>query len=100
MRKSLEDIKHMVSKRPYNGTIPEELKPYNYYIADGGHSIMCVLECHLREAKESSMDDYELPVPVKYVLRNGWSVEGDYIIVDAPYEMPLGLMVEEKYYEW
>jgi hypothetical protein len=100
MRKSLEDIKHIVSKRPYEGVIPKELEPYHYYITDSGHSIMCVLECHLKEAKENDMDDYEVPIPVKYVLEKGWKVEGDYIIVDAPYELPYGVMIEEKYYEY
>jgi hypothetical protein len=99
-RKSHKDIKHMVSKKSYNGTTPKELEPYHYYMADGGHSIMCVLECHLKEAQASNMDDYELPVPVKYVLRNGYRIEGDYIIVNAPYELPYGLMIEEKYYEY
>lgn len=41
MRKSLEDIKHMVKPIKYFN-LPEELRPYNYYIADGGHCIMCV----------------------------------------------------------
>jgi ketosteroid isomerase-like protein len=100
MRKSLEDIKHMVSQRPYYRALPTELEPYHYYIADSGHCIMCVLECHLAKAKKSGMDGYELPVPVKYVLVHGWRKEGDYIIVDAPYRLPFGLQVDVKYYEF
>jgi hypothetical protein len=100
MRKSLKDIKHIVFKKPYDDIIPKELESYHYYIIDSGHSIMCILECHLKEAKEKGMDDYEVPIPVKYVLENGWKVEGDYIIVDAPYELPYGVMIEEKYYEY
>jgi hypothetical protein len=46
------------------------------------------------------MDDYELPVPVKYVLEKGYKKEGDYVIVDAPYELPYGLMVEDEYTEY
>lgn len=41
MRKSLEDIKHMVKSIKYFN-LPQELRPYNYYIIDGGHCIMCV----------------------------------------------------------
>jgi hypothetical protein len=99
-RKSQLDCKHMFEKRNYKEALPEELRPYHYYVLDGGHAIMCVLECHLKEAQESSMDDYELPVSVKYVLEKGYKKEGDYIIVDAPYKLPLGLIVEEKYFEY
>jgi hypothetical protein len=43
MRKSLEDIKHMIKPIKYFDDIPEELKPYNYYTVDGGHCIMIYL---------------------------------------------------------
>jgi hypothetical protein len=99
-RKSQLDCKNMFTKREYKEVLPKELEPYHYYVLDGGHAIMCVLECHLKEAQESSMDNYEIPVPVKYVLRNGWRKEGDYIIVDAPYELPYGLIVDNKYSEY
>lgn len=98
MRKSLSDIAYMVKTIPYPGELLEELKPYHYYILDAGHCIMCVLECHLEEAK-GDMDMYELPVPVRYVLENGYRKEGDYIIVDAPYDRTFGLVVDEKYFE-
>lgn len=99
-RKSQEDIKHMVSKRPYHASIPEELKPYHYYISDSGHCIMCVLECHLEEAQKTSMDDYELPVPVKYVLEKGHRMIDGYVIVDAPYDSTFGLDVGDEYNEY
>lgn len=99
-RKSHESIKHMVSMRPYSRALPEELKPYHYYISDSGHSIMCVLECHLAEAQKSSMDDYEIPIPVKYVLEKGYRFVDGYVIVDAKYDLPFGLDVDEKYSEY
>ena len=98
MRKSLEDIAHMVQNRPYPG-LPEDLKPYHYYILDSGHSIMCVLEMHLEEAKEN-MDDYEVPVPVKYVLEKGYRLIDGYIIVEADYSSELGLLTDDKYDEY
>lgn len=97
MRKSLQDVAHMVSKRPYPGSLPAELEPYHYYIADGGHAIMCVLECHLTEG---CMDDYEIPVPVKYVVGKGYRFLDGYVVVEAKYELPYGLMVDEKYSEY
>jgi len=98
-RKSQEDIKHMVSKRPYPGTLPVELNSHHYYISDSGHSIMCVLECHLAEAKISTMDDYEIPVPVKYVLEKGYRFIDRYVVVDAKYNLPFGLDIDDKYTE-
>ena len=99
MRKSLQDIAHMVQKRPYPGKLPEELIPYNYYILDAGHSIMCVLAVHLNEAK-GNMDDYEVPVPVKYVLEKGYRFVNQYIIIEAGYSNEIGLMVDDVYYEY
>lgn len=100
MRKSLQDIAHRVGNRPYPGQLPEELRPYHYYLLDAGHSIMCVLETHLKEAQKSNMDDYELPVPVKYVLEKGyWFVNG-YVVVSADYDNEIGLLVDDKYTEY
>ena len=99
MRKSLKDIKHMVKDVPYPYIMPDKLLPYHYYLLDAGHSIMCVLKCHLKEAQKD-MDLYEVPVPVKYVLQKGFEIKNGYIIVDANYDSTLGLMVDEKYYEF
>ncbi len=100
MRKSLQDIPHMVRKRPYPGQLPDELKPYHYYLLDCGHSIMCILETHLEEAQKAGMDDYEVPVPVKYVLEKGYRFAGGYVVVEAEYDSEIGLMVDDKYTEF
>lgn len=100
MRKSLEDIMHMVSKKPYHKVMPKELEPYHYFLLDSGHCIMCVLERHLDEAKETCMDDYEIPIPIKYVLEKGYRIINGYIIVDADYDDSFGLNVDVKYYEF
>jgi hypothetical protein len=100
MRKSLNDIKHMIKEIQYKGVLPDELRPYHTYLVDSGHSIMCVLECHLENAKNSSMDDYELPVPVKYVIENGYRIIDQYVIVHAEYDQFIGLTVDDKYTEY
>ena len=100
MRKSLQDIAHMVQNRPYPGHLPDELKPYHYYLLDCGHSIMCVLETHLEEAQESGMDDYEVPVSVKYVIKKGYRFVNGYVIVDAEYSSEVGLLVDDEYSEY
>ena len=99
MRKSLQDIAHMVQNRPYPGHLPDELKPYHYYLLDSGHSIMCILETHMEEA-QSSMDDYEVPVPVKYVIERGYQLVGGYVIVNAEYSSKVGLLVDDIYSEF
>lgn len=78
---------------------------FHYYLTDAGHSVMCILNCHLKEAQESnSFDLYELPVPVKYVLSHDYhfinTPTGKYILLDAEYDPDLGLIVDEKYYEY
>ena len=100
MRKSLEDIKHMVKSIQYPGDLPEELKSYHYYILDAGHCIMCVLETHLEKAQQTSKDDYELPVPVRYVLEKGYRFVDRYVVVEAEYNSNFGLDVDDKYFEY
>jgi hypothetical protein len=100
LRKSLEDVKHMVKEKRYPGIMPDELLNYHYYISDAGHSIMCIPECLLEEAKKGDMNLYEVPIPVKYVLERGYRKEGDFIIIDAEYRLPYGLIVDDKYYEY
>jgi hypothetical protein len=95
-RKSQEDIKHMISKRPY-ANLPPELEPYHYYVSDSGHCIMCVLECHVNETNK---DEYELPVPVRYVFEKGYRIVNGYVVVEAKYNLPFGLDVDDKYTEF
>ena len=98
VRKSLQDIAAMVDKRPcLQLRIPPELQPYHYYTLDGGHCIVCVPVCFLGEARARGMDDYEVPVPAKYVLEKGYRIEGGYIIVDVPYDSTFGVTVPDKY---
>ncbi|RRJ54920.1 hypothetical protein EHV15_35710 [Paenibacillus oralis] len=96
LRKSLQDIASMVSEQMYSG-LPAELEPFHFYISDTGHSIMAVLEQHWGEGNP---DDYELPVPVKYVLEKGWRIEQGYLIVNAPYDEVFGLDIDEGYEEF
>ncbi|MCG8541871.1 MAG: hypothetical protein MJA82_18310 [Clostridia bacterium] len=99
MRESLKDIKHMVKNIKYK-ELPSELEPYNYYVLDSGHCIMSVLQVHLEEAKESNMDDYEIPLPVRYVLDKGYKFVEGYVVVEAEYSSDFGVVVDEKYYEY
>ncbi|MBY6272486.1 MAG: hypothetical protein CW346_09775 [Bacillaceae bacterium] len=114
MRESLSHIPfHMVKKKPYHTPLPKELEPFHYWIMDCGHSIMCVLTVHLKEALEEGIVLHEVPVPVKYVLEKGykvhtWIVENDmgdrkiekFIEVDAPYDNILGVRTPPEYSEW
>lgn len=100
MRKSLEGIKHMVKIVSYPSEIPEDINSHHVYLLDAGHSILCVLTMHLREAMKGDLNNYEVPVPVKYVLEKGYLINGDYIIVNVPYDPALGLDVPDEYYEY
>jgi hypothetical protein len=54
----------------------------------------------MNEARTESISDYEVPVPVKYVLENGYKVHEDCIEVEAPYSSTFGLVVDDSYTEW
>ncbi len=100
MRKSLEDIKHMVTDRKYPG-LPDELREFNYYIADSGHCIMAIPETLLPEAEANGdLIMFECPIPVKYVLDKGYRKYGNHIVVNVGYSNVLGCDIDEKYYEF
>ena len=100
MRRSVEGIRG-VEKDNYSG-LPTELNEFNYYYKDGetGHVIMAIPECLLEEAEEDGdLDEYECPIPVKYVLEKGYRIYKDHVICEVKYDMNLGLIVDEKYFE-
>lgn len=100
IRRSVEGL-NLVEKDNYDG-LPEELKEFNYYYHDleTGHVIMAIPECLLEDVEEDGdLDMFECPFPVKYVLEKGYRIYKDYVICDGKYEMPYGLMIDEKWYE-
>lgn len=101
MRRSLRSLPaHMVRKDQYPG-LPDELKEFNYWIADSGRSIMAIPETVLPRAEaEGDLELFEVPVPVKYVLEKGYRMYKGHVIVDAEYDSFLGLVVPEEYTEW
>ena len=73
-RKSLVGIESMiVPNKPY-ADLPVELQPFHYYFKDAGHVIMCVPNC--------------------------FKIENGYIFIDVLYNKDLGIVVDEKYYEF
>lgn len=101
MRKSLQDIAHIVRQIPYPSQLPDEIKHLHCYIADSGHCILAVPESLLAEAKEDP-ELYEVPLPVKYVISKGWrTLPGtDCITVDVSYDEFLGAVVPDGFEEW
>lgn len=101
MRKSLEYLnREYVRKDNYQG-LPDELKEFNYWIADSGHSIMAIPECLFSRAIESgNFDDYEVSFPVKYVLEVGYRMYKGYVLVDGTYSSKVGLIIDESYTEY
>ncbi len=100
MRKSLQDIEHMVREVPYEGDLPDELKEFRYYISDSGHCILCILRSNLDKARQSDMYTFEMPIPARYVLENGYEIFNGHVVVDAEYSSSHGLIVDESYFEY
>jgi len=101
MRKSLQDISFMVRDIPYPGPLPMELVPLHCYVTDVGHSILAVPECLLASIQGDPMM-YEVPLPAKFVIQNGWrAIPGtDSISVDVEYDDMLGAVVPDGYDEF
>lgn len=100
----MEIIKKMNAymSRPYKykGCLPKDMEKHHVYYIDSGHSIICVLESNLEEALKTDMWMYEVPVPVKYVVEKGYRIVNNHVVVDAPYDEFLGLVVDDKYTEY
>lgn len=77
--------------------LPEELRPYQYYLADSGNVIMAVPECILQEAiKSGNLSNYEVAIPCSYVIQHGYRFYGDYVVVDVRYDSEIGLEYIEE----
>ena len=102
LRKSLKDISFMVRDIEYPAPLPDGIRHLHCYVTDGGHSILAVPKPLLGEAIRSDCQMYEVPLPVKYVLRTGWTqITGtDSISVDVPYSLDFGAMVPDGYDEF
>lgn len=102
MRKSLDDIKHMIIQSKRYPDLPSELKPYYAYITDCGHSIMAIPKVLFARHKGSAEDlwQFEVPVPVKYIQSHVYYIYEGYIIVDLPYDEAFGVEIDEKYEEY
>jgi len=100
MRRSHEGLRGIIKDHYLN--LPKELEEFNYYYCDGdtGHVIMAIPECLLEEAeKNTDLDMFECPFPVKYVLENGYRIYKDHVICEGKYDMIFGLMIDKKWYE-
>lgn len=102
MRKSLEGIAHMVKSIPYPAPLPDSLLPLHVYVLDGGHCLLCVPGKFLADALKNGVDRYEVPLPVRYVLKRGYTPipQTDAICVDVPYSDTLGALVPDGYEEF
>ena len=88
MRRSHEGLRGIIKDHYLN--LPKELEEFNYYYC----------ECLLEEAeKNTDLDMFECPFPVKYVLENGYRIYKDHVICEGKYDMIFGLMIDKKWYE-
>ena len=101
MRKSLLDIAAAVRDVPYPRPLPDTIQHLHCYVLDSGHCILAVPEVFLGKA-DNDYSDYEVPLPVKYVLEKGWKAipNTDSISVRVPYDPIFGATVPGKYSEW
>ena len=101
MRKSMREFsKESVSRPPYPAALPEKLEPLHYYIAGSGHVIMSVVKKNIIGAQTDEYDDYEIGLPVKYVLEKGYEMKDGYCIVDVEHSLDFGAIVGEEYDEF
>jgi len=84
MRKSCEDISHLIIPgKSYPYKLPDSLQKWHIYLLDKGHCLLCVRKEDLNLARKQGMDDFEIPIPVKTVLRLGYRISDNYVVVSG-----------------
>ncbi|MEV3925885.1 hypothetical protein [Actinomadura coerulea] len=79
----------LVSGRTYPSLLPAALAPWYCFTQDGGHCVAVVLKCHHRPGADPA--GVLVPLPVKAVLRSGWTLADQGVVVcDLPYDPMLG----------
>ena len=97
MRKSCDDISHLiVFGKTYPLRLPDSLHKWHVYLLDKGHCILCVRREDLSLARKEGMDNCEIPIPVKTVLRLGYHIQDDYVIVAGTTFNDAGLIIPEE----
>ena len=79
---------------------PEDLLPYACYVPDNGYCVVVIPEQFADPTGKwagGSPEDYEVPVPTRYVLERGYRVEDGHVYCDVPYEDGIGTVVPESY---
>lgn len=87
----------LVAGKEYHTPLAPELARWYCYTADGGHSIVILCASMLAAAFAPGADTptYLVPAPVKSVLRAGYTITNDYVVVDLPYDGEVGLITRE-----
>lgn len=81
-----------VPGKAYPGLLPELARWY-VYPADSGHSLMAIPTSLYGSAAPK---DLLVPVPVRTVLRLGWTIRDGWLVVPVEYDEALGLVVPEE----
>lgn len=81
--------------------LPEELSEFNFFYSDGtGHVVMAIPESLLPQAiKSGNFDDFECPIPCRYILAKGYRFLNGHVICDAPYSEEFGVDVDEFWFD-
>lgn len=99
LRSSQRELSGIIKKDDY--PLPEELRKFNYYYMDSGHVVMAIPESLLPQAiKSGNLDDFECPVPCRFVLAKGYRFLDGYVICDVPYSKEFGVDIDESWYTW
>ncbi len=103
IRQSVFDMQVMTLDNEYPGYLPEELKPFHYCFVREGHVLMVIPRNYVEKALEEGLDDYEIQIPVKYVLEKGYKFleqNPNYIVGNFDYDDELQRVdVPTEYYE-
>jgi hypothetical protein len=80
----------VIEGKRYHSPLPAELEQFYCYVKDGGHCILVILP-----HTEGPVEEHAIPLPVKTVLKTGYSVKDGYVYCDVPYDAAIGVVCDE-----
>lgn len=103
IKKVFSDGNWLIEGKRYHSKLPEALEAWYVYTRDGGHNICIVPRSLIAKLNIKEKEDinvlwgYMVPAPVKSVIKKGYSIKPNGVIVcDLEYDSQYGLVTNDE----
>jgi hypothetical protein len=94
VERHFEGTSYLVGGKKYHKALPNDLAEWYCYTADGGHSILALIEGDFDENSPATWEDHLCPCPVKSILRK-YRILNGIPVAPLQYSSEIGLITED-----